>query len=126
MQDIFDNTILCNECNCKMQKMNVERNGFILRALECPKCNKRIIHPKDDQEYRDFAELKNKQFSVKLRMVGNSYAVSIPREIVDFMKEQEKMMSDMVSLCFEEAGRLSLEFDQHAKHLKDKISKLRC
>ena len=43
-------------------------------------------------------------------MVGNSYAVSIPKEIVDFIKEQEKIMNDMVRLCFEDFGRLSLNF----------------
>jgi hypothetical protein len=46
-----------------------------------------------------------------MRMVGNSYAVSIPREIVDFMKEQEKIMNHMVRLSFEEAGRISLMFN---------------
>jgi hypothetical protein len=46
-----------------------------------------------------------------MRMVGNSYAVSIPREIVDFMKDQENMINDMVRLSFEEAGRLSLSFN---------------
>ena len=69
------------------------------------------IHPKDEQEYNDFANLKKKNFSVKMRFVGNSYAVSIPKEIVDFMKEQEKVMDDMVDLCFEEFGRISLNFN---------------
>jgi hypothetical protein len=46
-----------------------------------------------------------------MRMVGNSYAVSIPREIVDFMKEQEKSINEMVRLNFEEAGRISLMFN---------------
>jgi len=45
-----------------------------------------------------------------MRIVGNSYAVSIPKEIVLFMHEQEKLMNDMVRLCFEESGRLSLTF----------------
>ena len=56
--------------------------------------------------------LKNKEFNVKMRLVGNSYAVSIPKEIVSFMRAQEKVMDDMVKLCFEEMGRLSLNFDK--------------
>ena len=55
--------------------------------------------------------LKNKEFEVKMRMVGNSYAVSIPREIVDFMKEQEKMVNDMVKLCFNGTNSLNLQFN---------------
>jgi hypothetical protein len=55
-------------------------------------------------------QLKNKKFNVKMRFVGNSYAVSIPKEIVNFMKEQEKIMNDMVRLSFEEFGRVSLNF----------------
>lgn len=108
--DIFDNTILCKKCNIRMNQIDISKNGFILRAVECPKCNARIIHPKDEQEYNNFINLRKKQFNVKMRFVGNSYAVSIPREIVNFMKEQEKIMDDMVRLCFEDFGRISLNF----------------
>jgi len=63
------------------------------------------------QEYEEFMRLKQKEYEVKMRMVGNSYAISIPREIVDFMREQENMINDMVKLSFQEAGRLSLSFN---------------
>jgi len=110
--DIFDNTILCNRCQVKMKPVNLEKNGFILRAVECPRCSNKIIHPKDEQEYEEFMKLKNKTFRVKMRIVGNSYAVSIPKEIVEFMHEQEKMMNDMVRLCFNEANQLNLIFGE--------------
>ena len=52
-------------------------------------------------------------------MVGNSYTVSIPREIVDFMNEQDgmhqrvmKMQNEMVRVFFEEFGKISLTFAQ--------------
>jgi hypothetical protein len=109
--DIFDNTILCKNCKKEMKQILVSKNGFNLRALRCPKCNETLVHPSDMHEYEEFMRLKNKEFEVKMRMVGNSYAVSIPREIVDFMKEQEKMINDMVRLSFEEAGRISLMFN---------------
>jgi len=111
MTDIFSNTVLCGKCNTKMNRGQVLRNGFVLRVLECPKCKERVIHPKDEQEYDDFMNLKKKQFTVKMRYVGNSYTVSIPKEIVNFMREQEKIMDDMVKLCFEEFGRISLNFN---------------
>ena len=56
--------------------------------------------------------LKGKTYNVKLRMVGNSHAISIPKEIVNFIHEQEKMMDDMVRLCFEDMRKLSLVFGE--------------
>jgi hypothetical protein len=112
MRDIFENTILCDKCDTKMEKAHISKNGFSFRAVVCPKCNTRIIHPLDEQEYDKFVNLKNKEFRVKMRLVGNSYAVSIPKEIVLFMQEQENMMNEMVRLCFEDMGRLSLNFGE--------------
>jgi len=96
-----------------MQPRLLTRNGFNLRTVKCENCGKAIVHPEDKQEYEEFVRLKQKEYNVKMRMVGNSYAVSIPREIVDFMQEQENMMNNMVKLCFEEAGRISLDFDSN-------------
>jgi len=99
-----------------MQRAQVLKNNFILRAMVCPdiKCGEKILHPVDEQEYNKFINLKNKEFHVKMRLVGNSYAVSIPKEIVSFMHAQEKIMNDMVRLCFEDLNKLSLSFDEKA------------
>ncbi len=82
MQDIFENTILCKHCNKKMQPAQLAKKGFILRALKCDPCKNLIVHPEDLKEYENFQNIKKKQFKVKLRYIGNSYAVSIPREII--------------------------------------------
>lgn len=110
MSDIFDNLVYCKNCNKKMEPSNVEKNGFALRVLRCGTCKNQIIHPQDLKEYEDFQNLKKKNFRVKLRFVGNSYAVSIPREIIDFMNEQENKINEMVNLSLEEFGRISLNF----------------
>lgn len=110
--DIFDNTILCRKCNSKMKSARISKNGFVFRAMICPKCKEKLIHPVDEQEYNRFINLKNKEFKVKMRLVGNSYTVSIPREIVSFMNQQERIMDEMVRLCFEDVGRLSLNFQE--------------
>ncbi|MFH1501293.1 MAG: hypothetical protein ABIE22_05115 [archaeon] len=110
MADIFQHKVICNKCNMEMRPVEVIRDGFKLRALICEKCNDKVIHPADEAEYKNFVVLKRKSYKVKLRLVGNSYAVSIPREIVDFMHEQEKIMNDMVRLCFNDARKLSLMF----------------
>ena len=101
-----------------MNKAEVTKSGFVLRAVACPECSERIIHPADEHEYNKFINLKNKEFRVKMRLVGNSYAVSIPKEIVLFIREQEKIMNDMVRLCFEDFGRLSLNFSGMNKNIK--------
>jgi len=111
MTDIFEQTILCKKCEKKMKPAKVIKNGFEMRALFCDKCGNKIIHPHDEQEYNQFLNLKNKTFKVKLRLVGNSYAVSIPKEIVHFIKDQERVFDDMVRLAFDDARKLKLMFD---------------
>lgn len=95
-----------------MKRKDLLKNGFVLRALSCPSCDVRVLHPVDEQEYHKFINLKKREFKVKMRLVGNSYAVSIPKEIVLFMQHQKKMMDDMVRLCFEDFGKLSLNFNK--------------
>jgi len=121
MTDIFDNPILCKNCNSRMKKATLEKNGFLIRAMFCDKCGHKILHPNDEAEYNKFVSLRNKEFHVKMRLVGNSYAVSIPKEIVSFIREQERIMNDMVRLCFEESGRLSLSFNEEIKRQKERI-----
>jgi len=111
MADIFDSVVLCRKCRIQMRPVTVIKNGFVLRALKCQKCGDKITHPGDEREYEEFQNIRNKRFRVKLRLVGNSYAVSIPKEIVDFMREQEKIMNDLVSLSFESARKISLIFE---------------
>jgi len=68
-------------------------------------------------------------------MVGNSHAISIPKEIVDFMNETQRMhndirkeMDNMVKLCFEDFGNLRINlFDNtnQEEFMKLKVKKLR-
>ena len=119
MTDIFDEIVTCVKCGKKMNKVMIDRNGFKMRALECKKCGKYIYHPADVEEYKKFQELKQRPFNVKLRMVGNSYTVSIPREIIQLeqdmhkeMAKQMERMNKMVKLMLEEPGKLSLFFNE--------------
>ncbi|MBI2044287.1 hypothetical protein HYT24_02905 [Candidatus Pacearchaeota archaeon] len=112
MRDIFDNKILCSKCSMEMNKANISKNGFIIRAVICPNCNEKVLHPVDEENYNKYINLKNKEFNVKMRLVGNSYAVSIPKEIVSFINTQQKIMDEMVRLCFEEMGKLSINFGE--------------
>lgn len=110
MTDIFDTTILCKNCNIKMKPLLVNKNGAEVRAVKCPKCQDTIIHPADLNSLEQYNQLKGKTYNVKLRVVGNSHAISIPKEIVNFIQQHERMMDEMVQLCFEDMERLSLRF----------------
>lgn len=114
MTDIFDAKIMCKKCNLQMKPLIVNKNGFELRAVECPSCHDKIIHPADFNCMNEYKDLKGKTFNVKLRVVGNSHAVTIPNEIVDFMehmhKQMRKNMDEMVRLSFEDFGKISMRF----------------
>lgn len=115
MKDIFDTTILCEDCNKKTHKGVEARLGHKLRFWECPSCNKRWYHPLDLQALENFQKIKQKHFSVKLRLVGNSYAVSIPKEIIDFQEEFQKQLNKMISLSLEEPEKLILYFNRRLR-----------
>jgi DNA-directed RNA polymerase subunit RPC12/RpoP len=123
MTDIFDTTILCKKCGEEMEQTIVSKSGFDLRAIECPKCKDKIIHPEDKLHLEQYNNLKGKTYQVKLRMVGNSHAISIPKEIVSFFQQQEKIMDDMVRLCFEDMRNLRIQFfnDQENWHEKERL-----
>ena len=87
MKDVFDAKISCKQCNVVMEPVFVAKGGFKLRAVQCDKCGEKIIHPADLNSMERYNNLKRKTYSVKLRVVGNSHAVSIPKEIVDFINE---------------------------------------
>ncbi|MCH7568688.1 MAG: hypothetical protein IIA87_04675 [Nanoarchaeota archaeon] len=110
MTDIFNAKISCTKCDKEMKKIIVNKSGAELRAVECPKCKEQIIHPADMNCLEHYNHLKGKTYNVKLRLVGNSHTISIPKEIINFMHEQERTMDNMVRLCFEDMTRMSLRF----------------
>ncbi len=110
MKDIFENTIICDRCERKTEKQKMVKEGFELRSWVCTSCKNVWYHPADLQEFKNFQELKHKQFQVKLRLVGNSYTVSIPREIIDFQEEFFRDVDTMINMSLENPEKLSLFF----------------
>ena len=115
MADIYETTIVCDKCNRKTSKNLVMKDGFRLRTWECNGCNKRYFHPLDLQEYEGFKELKNKTFKVKLRLVGNSYIVSIPKEIIQYQEELQKDATEVIKMYLEEPEKLSIFFSKRIR-----------
>tara|TARA_Y100000310_G_C20612064_1_gene778536 strand:- start:1149 stop:1481 length:333 start_codon:yes stop_codon:yes gene_type:complete len=110
MKDIFDAKIMCEKCNLDMKRDFLDKGGFKVRTMKCENCGDKIVHPIDLAKAEHFKDLKGKEYNVKLRVIGNSHAISIPKEIVDFINEQEERMDKMIRLCFDDFRRLSLRF----------------
>ena len=117
MEDLFNQKVLCNHCNVQMQKGTAQKEGYTLRALHCPSCNKKVFHPGDLEELRHFQRIKEKEFRVKLRMVGNSYTISIPKEIINFQEEMQEEMEESIRMCLEEPEKLSIFFSKRLRKL---------
>ena len=109
MNDIFHTNLVCDRCDTKTERNIQNRNGLQIRRWVCPNCNKQWIHPEDKKKYENFSKIKNKNYKVKLRIVGNSHIISIPKEIILF-NELEKEMNKIINLTMEEPTKLSLFF----------------
>jgi len=106
----MENTIVyCEPCNKKTNKIILTKDNFKLRGWKCPSCNKLWLHPADEKDYLEFQKLKERDFDVKLRMIGNSWAISIPRELINF---QNVKKTKIVRLMLEEPGKISLFFSK--------------
>ena len=112
--DIFDNPILCKDCKKETVKTITIKNNFKLRSINCKSCNKTWYHPTDLENYKEFQKIKIKPFKVKLRFVGNSYTVSIHREIIEF-EDLERQLDKFIEMSLEEPGKLSLFFQKIRK-----------
>lgn len=117
--DIYDNPVLCKRCNKQMNRIVISKDGYNLRAWKCPECKVIQLHPLDSEKYNNFKQLQQRDFEVKLRMVGNSFCVSIPKEIIEFEKEMQRKMNNIIRMSLEGPETLSLHFNRKIKKLKD-------
>ncbi|MFH1332207.1 MAG: hypothetical protein ABIH63_02885 [archaeon] len=115
MADVFENIMICNSCRKKTVKGEAVKDGFVIRVWKCPSCNQTWPHPGDLEKYQNFKKIREKNFSVKLRMVGNSYTISIPREIITFHQVQR---DELVRLAMEDPDKVVLYFSRMAKFIK--------
>jgi len=115
MQDIFDTVLVCDECHTMTKRKVIIKEGVRLRLWECPHCHKQWLHPRDIQSYNEFRELKRKTFEVKLRQVGNSWAVSIPKEIIRF---ESVRTTKTICMHLDEPGKITISFTKMKKLIK--------
>lgn len=115
MKDIFENTIVCDECSQKTEKIRTYKDGFQVRAWRCNTCQKLWQHPLDSQRYEEFQKLRSREFQVKLRLVGNSYTISIPREIIEFEERMRREIDDMIRISLDSPEKLNIFFSGKLK-----------
>jgi len=113
--DIFNTTILCDNCNKVTQKIIIDKDNFKIRAAKCNDCNKTWYHPIDLKEYEEFQKFKEKNYKVKLRMVGNSYCVSIPREIIHYFEQEENNIQEFINLQMQNPRTVSIIFTKRIR-----------
>lgn len=107
--DIYETTVMCDQCHKATEKSETEKDGFRIRCWQCINCRKQWLHPGDLEAYKEFIELKRKEFEVKLRQVGNSWSVSIPKEIIRF---EEVSQTKVIRMSLDEPGKLSIFFQR--------------
>ena len=117
MMDILENTdVLCKKCKVPMERGMAEKDSFKLRAFQCPNCKARFFHPNDLEKYENFQKIKEKQFNMKLRMVGNSYTISIPKEIVRFTHVKE---DSVVAVSMEDPNNVRIILRKQIIHKEE-------
>ena len=105
-KDVWSAIVFCDTCKSKTNKGKIKKQGFAIRFWKCSSCGKQWFHPIDSNKFLQWKKLKKLQFRVKLRQVGNSYIVSIPKEIVKF---EELALGKEIQWTFKDAETLLLK-----------------
>lgn len=81
--------IVCH-CGGKTKRIETSWEGFPVRAWKCGRCGEEIFHPLDAQRALTIAKaIKNKEFEVKIRKVGKSLTMTIPRRLAEMFGLKE-------------------------------------
>jgi len=117
MMDLLENIdVLCKKCKVPMERGISSKEGFKLRVFQCPNCKARYFHPSDFEKFEEFQKIKGKQFNMKLRMVGNSFTISIPKEIVRFTHVKE---DSIIALSMENPDNVRIILRKQVVHKEE-------
>ncbi len=90
----FENLKLKCECGGNMEKIKTEWKGIVVRGWKCKGCNEELINPVDAQKALEIERArKRNELKVKLRKVGKSSVVTVPRTIIETenLKDGQKL-----------------------------------
>ena len=71
------------ECGGMAGKSTVNYKGYEVRGWTCKKCKKEYIHPEDSLKISKLEALKKNGIKVKVRTVGQSLVITLPKELVE-------------------------------------------
>jgi len=78
----FEDLKLKCECGGSMEKIRTEWKGIPVRGWKCNKCKEEVINPEDAQKALEIERArKENKLKVKLRTVGKSDVVTVPKII---------------------------------------------
>lgn len=84
------------ECSCggtAKRVDDIEYKGFSLDGWRCEKCGEELVDPRQANLYLKYVKLKKEgKLKVKIRKIGNSFAISIPvvlRELLGLKEGNE-------------------------------------
>ncbi|MEE9236940.1 MAG: hypothetical protein V3U52_04055 [Thermoplasmata archaeon] len=78
-----DMKIVCH-CGGETEQVRTHWRGIPVRAWRCRKCGEEMIHPSDAQRALVIARAIDRgEFRVKVRQVGKSLTLTIPRKLVE-------------------------------------------
>ncbi|PIN82002.1 hypothetical protein COV11_00200 [Candidatus Woesearchaeota archaeon CG10_big_fil_rev_8_21_14_0_10_30_7] len=90
MRDIWEEHLHCSTCNKKAEQIILSKDNFKLRSWKCKQCRKTWNHPLDQVKLSEWQNIKDQEFIVKIREVGNSAVISLPKEILNFKNALNK------------------------------------
>lgn len=65
------------------RRSTVAYKGYEVRGWACRKCKKEYLHPDDSLKISKLEELKKAGVRVKIRTVGQSLVITLPKELAE-------------------------------------------
>ncbi|MBI4171022.1 MAG: hypothetical protein HY514_04955 [Candidatus Aenigmarchaeota archaeon] len=96
------------ECGGMAGRSTVKYKDYEVRGWVCKKCKKEYIHPEDSLKISRFEALKKSRVRVKIRTVGQSLVITLPKEITELYGLQK---GETVGLSPESMTRIGIELD---------------
>ncbi len=71
------------ECGGKASRSTVKYKDYEVRGWVCKKCKKEYINPEDSLKISKMEALKKSGVKVKIRNVGQSLVITLPKELAE-------------------------------------------